>query len=505
MAEDAYGYARVDGLLRKQYDPHAETRTAAYEKQLRDHQRRRQGAAQQQTYSTNNPATQTFRGAAAREKAAAARNEKIAKARKFNERHARMAASHRDNESYMDDFHRAFGLDERRAPRSTGGATRGRWSASFRGDDGGVVDATRWRDGPIDPAGELIDASDRPLLCMSVSQAGDAVFGSADHACYGVDLNRVERKRRMYSKRDGHSEWVTGVAHVPGSTEVLSVGMDGRFCHWRGSSCIRELASAGKSSLSVLLVDEREPLALTAGYDGVATLWHIDSDAGSLARLAGPRPGATAAAPILSACWRLGKIACGDRDGRANLYDAATASTLATWAPRQCGHVVSMIALRGDSRELFATGTSDGRIRVWDARSDDGKPCGSIKAHVDDATGFAGAVGALEQLDGGGECNLIVSMGADKAIKVFDLRRVRDPLFDMRHHDDFPVCMATLGGRFVISGAANGVVLCHDISKEGVCCWGLGANRGAVRAIHAAAGRLVACGDDGNALSWSFA
>ena len=43
-----------------------------------------------------------------------------------------------------------------------------------------------WRRGPRDPAGTLIDMSDRPIMCMSV-QGNDVVVGCSDHALYGFD------------------------------------------------------------------------------------------------------------------------------------------------------------------------------------------------------------------------------------------------------------------------------------------------------------------------------
>ena len=54
-----------------------------------------------------------------------------------------------------------------------------------------------------------------------------------------------------------------------------------------------------------------------------------------------------------------------------------------------------------------------------------------------------------------------------------------------------------------LSGAGDGMLLCHDL-VAGKCVYGLGANRGAVRCIHAAPDGLVAAGDDGNAIVYSF-
>jgi hypothetical protein len=71
-----------------------------------------------------------------------------------------------------------------------------------------------WTHGPADPSGSKLDLSDRNLLCMSVH--GDtAVVGCADHALYEIKVSTGRKLRTLYSKRCGHAEWVTSVAHLP--------------------------------------------------------------------------------------------------------------------------------------------------------------------------------------------------------------------------------------------------------------------------------------------------
>ena len=106
----------------------------------------------------------------------------------------------------------------------------------------------RWRDGPADPHGILFDASDRPLLCMSLSDGGEeAVVGGSDHAAYCFDTQGGERTRQLHSKRHGHAEWVTGVAHVAGGG-IVTCGMDGKMCLWeRGAATCTDLLRGNKA------------------------------------------------------------------------------------------------------------------------------------------------------------------------------------------------------------------------------------------------------------------
>jgi WD40 repeat protein len=50
----------------------------------------------------------------------------------------------------------------------------------------------------------------------------EAVVGSSDHALYTVDLDTGRKRRTLYGKTAGHTEWVTCVAHLP----------DGRILRW---------------------------------------------------------------------------------------------------------------------------------------------------------------------------------------------------------------------------------------------------------------------------------
>jgi hypothetical protein len=73
---------------------------------------------------------------------------------------------------------------------------------------GGRRGHSRFSQPPLDPAGTLCDASDRPLLCCSL-QGQEVVVGSADHALYAYDASSDTGRptRRLYGKRHGHIDW----------------------------------------------------------------------------------------------------------------------------------------------------------------------------------------------------------------------------------------------------------------------------------------------------------
>lgn len=69
-------------------------------------------------------------------------------------------------------------------------------------------------------------------------------------------------------------------------------------------------------------------------------------------------------------------------------------------------------------------------------------------------------------------------------------------------HRDFIYSLAAVGN-LALTGGGDGSLLVHDVCS-GQCLYGLGANRGAVRAAHASAQRLVCAGDDGGVVVYTF-
>ena len=72
---------------------------------------------------------------------------------------------------------------------------------------------------PSPPEGTQVNVSDRPLLCMSSNKRNEVIVGSADHALYSISLTSLGHRpppapQTMYSKRNGHADWITGVAHL---------------------------------------------------------------------------------------------------------------------------------------------------------------------------------------------------------------------------------------------------------------------------------------------------
>lgn len=67
------------------------------------------------------------------------------------------------------------------------------------------ANSTHYSSPPSDPAGRLVDVSDRPLACAAFNGSGEVVFGGTDHALYVLDLSQPRRgATKLFSKRWGH-------------------------------------------------------------------------------------------------------------------------------------------------------------------------------------------------------------------------------------------------------------------------------------------------------------
>lgn len=97
---------------------------------------------------------------------------------------------------------------------------------------------------------------------------------------------------------------------------------------------------------------------------------------------------------------------------------------------------------------------------------------------------------------------MVVTAGADRTVKVFDLRADTLPVAQAML-TDFPYSLAVAGG-LALAGCGDGSLLVVDISN-GQTCYALGANKAAVRSLHASEKCLVCAGDDGSVCAYDFA
>mmetsp|Transcript_9248 Transcript_9248/g.23366 ORF Transcript_9248/g.23366 Transcript_9248/m.23366 type:complete len:501 (-) Transcript_9248:250-1752(-) len=349
--------------------------------------------------------------------------------------------------------------------------------------------------GPADPQGMVVDVSDRPNICASVDwAAGEAVIGCSDHALYGVDVHSGRLRRTLYTKKSGHAEWVTCVTHTADG-RVVSGGMDSRLCLWpRGGSTCQNL-EGHSSSVSQVKLDRRSGAVLSASYDKTVKVWDVNS---TRARLGSSLEGH--AAPVLELETGPGGLAIsGDRSGHILLWDLHTGGS--SWRLKNVhrGHITALAWYGGGGEEdthLFMSGGQDGCLRVWDRR--ERSNMATKELHVNDQ-----GVGALSDIlpPMRATAEKVVTAGADGVVRILEPRQSFAELHAVPVTNFIYSCAAA--GGLALVGCGDGALHVIDI-ENGAISYALGANQAAVRTIDASADRMVAAGDDGNVIIYSF-
>lgn len=418
---------------------------------------------------------------------------------------------------------------------------------------------------PAFPPAQLVDLSDRNLLCASV-RGDEAVFGCADHALYCVDLSRGVKTRRLYgsswNSRAGHTEWVTSVTHTAHG-DIVSGGMDGKLCIWPESSEKLRGIKAHERSISVVKTGMAGGL-VSCDYGGVLRIWdcrRVMGGSSCALRLSGEMSDSRLTSPCLDFTWDDVHMLAGYRDGCLGLYDIEAGALVVREEGAHRGHVTTVNKLPGNSNSggghpsCFLTGGQDGYVRIWDARV-----AASGTGHSSQSSGLqglglvmeapahrgrhgVGAVGGV--IPAGATGNRLVSFGADKRISILDTRHGRgtgrepssfgargsdhveglgstaarsrsratalgiEKIFD--DHKDSIYCMDFVPGEgpedsagILVTGGGDGMLLVHDLGSMKLL-YGLGcSSAGAVRCAIAQGRRLTVGADDGNMLVFQF-
>ena len=348
---------------------------------------------------------------------------------------------------------------------------------------------------PTNPAGNLFDASDRNILCMSLF-GKSCVIGSADHGLKEFNIETCKMNRNLYTKKFGHSEWVTCVTYIPDG-RILSGGMDSKICLWNkaGSRC-NDL-TGHSHSVSCIVASNDGKYALSGSYDKSIRVWNLSGNGREAACLMGHQ------APIMCMEWSTidcdgngnGYLLSGARDGMAVVWDLGVGSDARILKGHK-GHITAVEWISANDA-ICLTGAQDGIVQVWDANRIN-KPIFKLPLHRGGAVNDIVCPNPINFNNG----SFIATCGADSKIHLLDPRKNFQPFTTMEHHKDFIYTMSSCGD-CLLSGGGDGILLVHDMTN-GKLLYGLGANQGAVRCIAGTGNKMIAAGDDGNALVYEF-
>ena len=337
-----------------------------------------------------------------------------------------------------------------------------------------------WTQGPDNQEGDLYDSSDRNLLCMDV--AGDeCVVGGADHGLKLFDLRKKRQVKTLYTKRFGHTDWVTSCVFLQDG-RVVSGGQDSKLCVWAKTG-VRCTDLTGHTA-SVSEVRASGSIAISSSYDRTLKLWDCDRGA-CLGTLSGHKQ------PVMEFLWNHSTLVSGDRGGAVRAWDAETEScigVLSAGTDSRRGQCSALGWYGGEAGDLVMAGDQTGLLRVWDLRQG---PHAVSELALHGGAALTGIASTASH---------IVTAGTNRELQV--LSPSLEPLHTITSHKDFIYSVTTVGSK-IVSGDGTGWLLVHD-ADTGECHYGLGANKAAVRCLSALPHRLVASGDDGSVISYDM-
>ena len=209
----------------------------------------------------------------------------------------------------------------------------------------------------------MCNVSEQPLMCSSVNwQAGEVVVGSSDHALYVVDAETGKKRRTLYTKTAGHSEWVTACQYLPDGG-IISGGMDSQLCLWEASSNRCQQLSAHAAPISALDVSHATGAIVSASYDKSVRVWDVTSRRASESSCL---TGHTA--PVLQlVCGNGDTVLSGDRGGTVIMWGLGTGSSTTKLKDAHTGHVTALAWQHGSDgicTDSFFSGGQDGHLRM---------------------------------------------------------------------------------------------------------------------------------------------
>lgn len=348
---------------------------------------------------------------------------------------------------------------------------------------------SQWRRGPTNDV--LIEAHDRPINCISID-GNEVVTGSSDHSLKVLDISKGSVKRELYSKKHGHTDWVTTVDHLKEDGRILSGGMDSRLCLWNANSnkCIS--LNDHKGSISQVQCGENN-IALSSSYDKTVKIWDLDEPK-CLNTLRNDKYGHTKA--IQNFYWKNSLVVSGGRDALCCIWDINTGKHVST-LEEHVAPIQTIGALSHQDTNVLVTGAMDGCVCIWDLRTAKLIENVDVKASVNDIK-ISNPLDHKKSL----AYPQIVVGNTDKTIRILDMKKGFKIRTECAGHKDV-ITTLCLVNDLIISGGGNGWCLVHDMT--GACLYGVLADDKSVSVVGAAPPKhFVAGGEDGSLVVFGY-
>ena len=328
----------------------------------------------------------------------------------------------------------------------------------------------------------------RGILCGDINSQS-IVTGSMDHGLRLYTTKTGKYKRELFSKRYGHSEWVTSVKFLK-DQRILSAGMDGQICLWNKSSVKCDFLLGHETSISKIMVDDKN-LAISSSYDCTLRLWGLDrikrGKDNASDKFIGPHKSG-----IIDFDWHNSLLVSGDKNGTTAFWDINKVVSFKKFRNSHTAGVGKIFFLDNfDKKCVASAGLKDGKMNIYDLRTS--KAIFKKKIH-------AGSINSINLT----KSDFILTGSTDKNLALMDFRKLDSEI--KRLETTGGVMDAEICNNLAIVGLNDGNLIVVDLDTMKTL-YGFGAmQKGSVVVVKATEdfGKILVAGDDPTSLLLHF-
>jgi len=174
----------------------------------------------------------------------------------------------------------------------------------------------------------------------------------------------------------GHTNWVTGVAHLSDGRRIITCSDDGSLRLWDLESGVQignDWRDGGKEEVWSIALSPNGKSVASGSRDGKVRLWDVETKK-VVAKWTGH------ADCVMSLCWSVDgqRVVSGSDDGTIRVWDVESGDTVL--GPIKTGHrIVFAVIYSPDTTKIVTCGYNENALKIWDAKT--GNLLSTIKHH----------------------------------------------------------------------------------------------------------------------------
>jgi len=169
----------------------------------------------------------------------------------------------------------------------------------------------------------------------------------------------------------GHTDLVTGVAHLPNRRRIITCSDDGSLRLWDLKSGVQignDWRDDGKEEVWNISLSPNGKTVASGSGDGRVRLWDVETK-----KVVATWTGHIDI--VRSLCWSVDgeRVVSGSEDGTIRVWDVESGDTVP--GPIKTGHqFVSVVIYSPDTTKIATGGAFEDALKIWDAKKKDRQP-----------------------------------------------------------------------------------------------------------------------------------